>query len=116
MNVRAKFDGGKQINRSQSSSWQARCAGAGLRVNEGPTWGPTAWEKTISTPCTTFTRVAESKYHKVNKDRKRKSRDDVKIQRKKAKRAKQVELTQGRDDYSRHDGGKNATEIVTYLS
>ena len=116
MNVRAKFDGGKQINRSQSSSWQARCAGAGLRVNEGPTWGPTAWEKTISTPCTTFTRVAESKCHKVNKDRKRKSRDDVKIQRKKAKRAKQVESTQGRDDYSRHDGGKNATEIVTDIS
>jgi len=52
----------------------------------------------------------------VNKDRKRKSRDDVKTQRKKAKRAQQVESKQGRDDYSRHDGGKNATEIVTDIS
>ena len=25
MSVRAKFDGGKQINRSQSGSWQGRC-------------------------------------------------------------------------------------------
>ena len=116
MNVRAKFDGGKQINRSQSGSWQARCAGAGLRMNEGPTWGPSTWGKIISAPGTTFTKVAESKCHKVNKDRKRKSRDDVKTQRKKAKRAQQVESKQGRDDYSRHDGGKNATEIVTDIS
>ena len=114
--MRAKFDGGKQINRSQSGSWQARCAGAGLRMNEGPTWGLKAWEKTVSAPCTTFRRVAESKCHKVNQDRKRKSRDDVKIQRKKSKRAMQAESTQGREDYSRHDGGKNATEIVTDIS
>ena len=116
MNVRAKFDGGKQINRSQSGSWQARCAGAGLRMNEGPTWGPATWGKIVSAPCETFTKVAESKFHKVIKDRKRKSRDDVKIQRKKAKRARQVESKQGRDDYSRHDGGKNATDIVTDIS
>ena len=29
MNVRAKFDGAKVINRSQSGSWQHRCMGAG---------------------------------------------------------------------------------------
>ena len=116
MNVRAKFDGGKQINRSQSGSWQGRCAGAGLRMNEGSMWGPIAWEKTVSTPSMTFTRVAESKQHKSNEDRKRKSRDDVRAQRKRAKRAGQVESTKGRDDYSRHDGGKNAAEIITDLS
>lgn len=65
MNVRAKFDGGKQINRSQSGSWQARCAGVGLRKKEGPTLGLKAWEKTLSTPCTTFRRVAESKCYKA---------------------------------------------------
>ena len=116
MNVRAKFDGGKQINRSQSGSWQGRCAGVGLRMNEGSMWGPIAWEKTVSTSYMTFTRVAESKQHKSNEDRKRKSRDDVRAQRKRAKRAGQVESTKGRDDYFRHDGGKNATEIITYLS
>ena len=70
----------------------------------------------LSTPSMTFTRVAESKQHKSNKDRKRKSRDDVRAQRKRAKRAGQVESTKGRDDYSRHDGGKNAAEIITDLS
>ena len=70
MNVRAKFDHGKQINRSQSGSWQARCAGAGLRMNKGPTWGPATWKKIVSaTACTAFTRVAESKCHKVNKEK-----------------------------------------------
>ena len=34
MPIRSKFDGGKQINRSQSGSWEGRCAGAALRVNE----------------------------------------------------------------------------------
>ena len=32
MHIRSKFDGGKQINRSQSGFWEARCAGAALRV------------------------------------------------------------------------------------
>ena len=45
MHIHCKFDGGKQINRSQSGSWEARCAGAALRVNEGPEWGPICWEK-----------------------------------------------------------------------
>ena len=33
MHIRAKFDGGKVINRSQSGSWEHRCMGAGLRHN-----------------------------------------------------------------------------------
>ena len=45
MNIHCKFDGGKQINRSQCSSWKERCAGVALRMNEGPEWGPTCWEK-----------------------------------------------------------------------
>jgi len=57
-------------------------------MNEGPTLGPATWGKIVSAPCKTFTKVAESKFHIVNKDRKQKSRDDVKIQRKKAKKSK----------------------------
>ena len=67
MNVQAKFDEGKQINRSQSGSWQARCAGAWLRINEGPVWGPAAWEKVLSTPSATFTKVAQSKCKKLRR-------------------------------------------------
>ena len=49
MNVRSKFDGGKQINRSQRGSWQGRCACAGLWLNIGPDWGPTTWESVTKT-------------------------------------------------------------------
>ena len=116
MNVRAKFDGGKQINRSQSGSWQARCAGAGLRINEGPAWGPGTWEKVLSTPSATFTKVAQSKCEKVKKDRKRKSTDEVRNQRKRAKRVSQVESKRGRQDYSRHDGGTEVNSIITDIA
>ena len=85
MNVRSKFDGGKQINRSQRGSWQGRCAGAGLRLNIGPDWGPITWEKVTNTaPSATFTDVAASKCKSVAQDRKRKSKDTVKTQRKEA--------------------------------
>ena len=116
MNVRAKFDGGKQINRSQSGSWQARCAGAGLRINEGPAWGPATWEKVLSTPSATFTKMAQSKCEKVKKDRKRKSTDEVRNQRKRAKRVSQVESKRDRQDYSRHDGGTEVNSIITDIA
>lgn len=52
MHTRCKFDGGKVINRSQSGSWEYRCMGAGLRLNMGHTWGPTAWsEMTTNKSC-----------------------------------------------------------------
>ena len=44
MNVRAKFDGGKVINRSQSGSWQHCCMGAGLWHNMGDKWDLQAWK------------------------------------------------------------------------
>lgn len=45
MHVRSKYEGGKVINRSQSGSWEHRCMGAGLQLNQGKEWGPTAWTK-----------------------------------------------------------------------
>ena len=117
MNVRSKFDSGKQINRSQRGSWQGRCAGAGLRLNTGPDWGPIAWEKVTNTaPSGTFKAVAASKCHSAAQDRKRKAKETVKTQRKQAKRLRQEDNSQkARLDYSRYDGGQNATEITTDL-
>ena len=79
MHIRTKSDGGKQINRIQCGSWEGRCTGAGLRLNEGPVWGPTCWEKVVLVPAntvyksytTTLTRV-------VDQDRKRKSSQQAK--------------------------------------
>ena len=46
MSIRCCFDGGKQYNRVQRGSFEARCYGAGLRVQNGPTWAAEFWEKT----------------------------------------------------------------------
>ena len=74
MHVRSKFDGGKQINHSQNGSWQRRCAGAALRMNEGPSWGPMCWKQvTGMQPSSTFESVAASRSKKVTKDWKRKT-------------------------------------------
>ena len=54
--------------------------------------------------------------YKLNKDRKQKSKCDIKMRRTKANRARQIESKQGTDDYSSHDSGKNATEVVTDVS
>ena len=80
MHVRSKFDGGKQINRSQKGSWQSRCAGAALRMNEGPSWGPKCWHKiTGMQPSSTFEKVAANRVKKLAMDRKRKATITEKI-------------------------------------
>ena len=83
MNIRCKFDGGKQINRAQRGSWEGRCAGAALRVNEGPEWGPTCWEKvTNSVSNQTYKAVSINRTKQLTKDKKRKAREDVKLKQK----------------------------------
>ena len=86
MHIRSKFDGGKQINRNQAGSWQGRCAGAGLRCNEGAAWGPTTWQKaTHREPSDVFKRAAADAIKRNDKDRKRKATASAKLQRKKAR-------------------------------
>ena len=86
MHIRSKFDGGKQINRIQSGSWQGRCAGAGLRCNMGPSWGPEAWQEAVGVPPSKVFQTAASKMkQQVEQDRKRKATDKSKQQRKKTK-------------------------------
>ena len=34
MHIRCKFDGEKQVNRSQSRSWEGRCAGTALKAKK----------------------------------------------------------------------------------
>ena len=44
MNIRTKFDGGKQYNRCNRGSWHARCYGGALRMNIGVEWSPKVWQ------------------------------------------------------------------------
>ena len=86
MHIRCKFDGGKQINRVQGGSWRARCAGAGLRCNMGPSWGPAAWEKALGIPSAeVYDSTATKAVERTERDRKRKGTEKSKAQRKKAK-------------------------------
>ena len=86
MHIRSKFDGGKQINRSQAGSWQGQCAGAGLRCNEGAGWGPTTWQKAVHTePSNVFKLAAADAIKRTDTDRKRKATAAAKLQRKKAR-------------------------------
>jgi len=114
MHIRSKFDGGKQINRSQSGSWEGRCAGAGLRQNLGPAWGPEAWKSaTGSEANSVFRSTCEVKEKQVTTDRKRKASEVEKERRKRAKYKKTNDNSQkARCDYARHDGGQGVTEIV----
>ena len=86
MHIRAKFDGGKVINRSQSGSWEHRCMGAGLQQNTGKEWGPVVWSKmTNSSPNQVFIDTAEHSAKKADSDRKRKATDKAKEQRRLSK-------------------------------
>ena len=117
MHIRSKFDGGKQINRCQSVSWQGRCASAALRVNEGPEWGPSCWTKvTQSQANKCFKSVSASKAKQVYNDRKRKATDDAKYKGKQ-KRKESDNSLQDHRDYSRYDNkGPNAREVSSDIS
>ena len=89
MHMGTKFDGGKVINRSQSGSFEHHCMGADLRMNLGPNWGPTTRESLKgSQPSNIFSQAAEVNSKKVTNDRKCKSTDSEKANRRKRKYAK----------------------------
>ena len=113
MNIRAKFDGGKQYNRSQSGSWEGRCAGAGLRQNLGPEWGTVAWERATGEEANPIFKTAANSYAKqVEGDRKRKATEEVKKRRLATKYRKTNDNSlQARRDYARHDGGPDVREV-----
>ena len=118
MNVRAKFDGGKVINLSQSDSWQHRSMGAGLRHNMGDKWGLQAWkDMTSSSPNKVFSNTAEHSANTINKNRKRKAIPEVKEKRRRSKYAKLDDNTAAaRRAYSRHDDGILPEEILDDIS
>ena len=115
MHIRCKFDGRKQINRSQSGSWEGRWAGAGLRQVLGPAWGPKAWKN--ATGCEAnpiFKSTAEMKEKQVDTDRKRKASEAVKERRRQTKFKKSNDNSkQARLDYARHDNGQGVTETAS---
>ena len=94
------------MNRSQSSSWEGRCAGAGLRQNLGPDWGPKAWQSiTSETPNPVFRKISEDMRQEVEKDRKRKRSEAAKQSRQQSKQRKTNDTSvQAKADYAQHNG------------
>ncbi len=116
MHVRCKFDGGKQINRSQGGSWEGRCAGAGLRQVLGPAWGPEAWQDATGCEANAiFKSTSEMKENQVAKDRKRKASEAAKERRRQTKHKKTNDYNsqQARRDYARHDNGQGVRESAS---
>ena len=114
MHIRSKFDRGKQINRSQSGSWQGRCAGAGLRQVLGPAWGPEVWKNTTGNEANSvFKSNSIQKEKNVLEDRKRKATETEKERRKQVKYRKTNDNSKkARSDYARHDGGQGVQDIA----
>ncbi|XP_060598342.1 uncharacterized protein LOC132752084 [Ruditapes philippinarum] len=54
MAIRAKFDGGKVINRCSRGSWNARCYGGALRKNKRVEWSPTTFNHVTKEPAGVF--------------------------------------------------------------
>ena len=117
MHIRAKYDGGKVINRSQSGAWEGRCMGAGLQQNEGHEWGPRLWKEMAgSSPSQVFRDTAERSAKKARKDKTRKSNETVKQQRRLRKYSRNSETIEARKAYSRHDGGSSPDDIDDDIS
>ena len=114
MHIRSKFDGGKQINRSQSGSWQGRCAGAGLWQVLGPAWGPEVWKNTIGYEANSvFKSNSTAKEKQVLQDRNRKATLMEKERRKQVKYRNTNDNSQkARSDYAIHGGRQGVNDIV----
>ena len=116
MLIRVKFDGGKQINCSQRGSWNGRCAGAGLHCNEGPTWGPTCWQKiTGNAPNEIFEAKSQALQKQTTHDRKRKASETVKEYQRKRKFTSNDDDINSRRAYSKHDGIIEVDNVHTDL-
>ena len=104
---------GKQVNRSQSGSWEGRCAGAGLRQNLGPEWPTTVWKSvTGEDPNSVFQEYLAENSKKVRMDKKRKATDQAKKNRNQSKYRKTNDNSlKARNDYARHDGGSDVLAV-----
>ena len=98
---RAKFDGGKVINQSQSGSWQFHCMGAGLQQNLGKSWGPETWSHMMSTPANqVFVNVSNSASETAKRDKQRKATEKAKQQRRESKYARKDNTQQAQKAYN----------------
>ena len=116
MHTRCKFDGGKVINRSQSGSWEYRCMGAGLRLNMGHTWGPTAWCEMTTHTNPVYSEVMTTSKKKADQDRKRKDTSQAKESRRQSKYSRVDETLAASKAYSRHDSGAVPDEVIEDVS
>ena len=81
--------------------------GAGLRMNIGSTWGPQVWKDTTgSAPSSVLVNTANAAAKKCERNRKRKTTNKSKENRKRSKYAHTDKSVEARQAYSRHDGGR----------
>ena len=101
MHIRAKFDGRKVINQSQSGLGASTYRG-GLRHNMGTELGPQTWKTITSTsPNKIFSTAADQSAKKVEADRKRKASEKAKESRRRSKYMQLDDTIAARTAYNR---------------
>ena len=81
MSVRGKMDGGKVFNRIQSGSFQHRSMAAALRLQLGPGWVSTVWEREFGEPGNCSLTFRQNIKQKFQLEKARKTSDKYKRQR-----------------------------------
>ena len=105
MAIRAKFDGGKVVNRCGRGSWHTRCYGGALRKNIGASWSPLTFQNVTGTQAGTyFIQNARRQEQKLTASKKYKAKPESKtIQRKR----KLCELQQSQSKKAKYHYGSN---------
>ncbi len=86
--------------------------GAGLRQNIGTNWGPQTWKTmTNSSPNKVYSSAASRSSVRVDADRERKAKDQVKEKRRRSKYQRIDDSVAARSAYGRHDGGISPGQV-----
>ena len=108
-NMRSKMDGGKFYNRIQSGSFQVRCMATALRLQLGPDWVATTWQRQFDDPDEVMVQFGRSRKRKHEVDSARKVTGKYNRQRL-AKRYQITEVTSRVTSQPDHTYGKNSAE------
>ena len=102
MSVHAKMDGGKQINKIQSGSFEHRCMTTGLSITLGPTWCTDTFRHLFGMPSLGAQPYAYKRKRKHDSDKTRKNFESYK----RARLEKKYHITPAIPD---EDHGPDAT-------
>lgn len=114
MSIRAKFDGGKVVNRCQRSAWNTRCYAAALRKNMGPSWSPITWQRVTGQPASQpFQKLYTVRAKKDAASKKSKQKPEVRAR---ARKRKAITDSSSSSKKARQSYGPECTTVTPDVS